>query len=595
MGGYTIPVATSQDPNDPNNPNPYAIYGYNGYGGMSAYNGADSSSQDWGTAINQGGQDVSPDASISQITSSNRNQISTTGNELEQQGANELNYYAPLQQDYTGAENEALNQLDQQPGYTPDQAGQIDVDYSQFNTSPDQWQDINNTLNTGTGNEGATLNAYQSQLGSTLGSYGQDLSGQLSNYQSWLGDQNQQYQSGVGGVLQSGSQDVDQSVSALGTGLQAAQSDFSGLNQAVSNPALNFDPNQTEQQLTPEQQQAIVTAAGTTVGNQFQSAEDQLRQSAAAQGNTSPEALAAMQQQLTTQAAETAGNTMTQAGIEAEQAGFQQAQAIEAQREGAVQTQAGLQATASTTEEAAAQAAAAQAGETGVSAQQYLTGEGLSGQEAIGANTLAATEQSGQAGLSTEENYGGQQLSSLEQYYPAAVSEQNTITGQNLGQANLQANTQYAQGTGSQQLTSAGATNVGQTAISGMNNYRSGVAGQEAQAQQGGATAQQTELGAYGTQTSGINSATSTQSNYAVGKPSFGDDLTGLLAGKIAKGGIVTEPGNYWVGEEGPEAVIPLKREAGSGGLGRYSPYSPYSPYRSNRNRSNLDSLGKVA
>jgi hypothetical protein len=125
-----------------------------------------------------------------------------------------------------------------------------------------------------------------------------------------------------------------------------------------------------------------------------------------------------------------------------------------------------------------------------------------------------------------------------------------------------QANMQYSQGTGSQQLTSAGATNVGQTAITGMNNYRSGVAGQEAAAQQGGQAAVSAQNQAYGTQTSGDNTAIGQQTNYAIGKPSLGDTLGGTLGnviqGIFAEGGVATEPTIAKLGERGPEAVVPL-------------------------------------
>ena len=202
MGSYTLPIATSQDPSDPTQNNPYAVYGYNGYGGFSPYSGGvDNSSQDWGTAIGASGQDVNPNASISDITSSNRNQISTEGNEIAQQGANELNYYAPLEQAYTGAENNALNELQQTPGFTPEQAGQINVDYSQYNTTPQQYQGITNTLNTGVGNEGSSLNQYQSDLGAQLGNYESNLSGEVGNFDTWTGAANSEFGSNVNDAL----------------------------------------------------------------------------------------------------------------------------------------------------------------------------------------------------------------------------------------------------------------------------------------------------------------------------------------------------------------------------------------------------------
>ena len=425
MGGYTLPVATSQDPNDPSQANPYAMYGYNGYGGFSPYSGVDTSSQNWGSAIGAGGQDVSPNASISDITSANRNQISDEGNTIAQQGANELNYYSPLQQADTSAENSALNQLQATPGFTPAQSSQINADYSQYNTAPSQYGGITDTLNAGTGAEGADLNQYQADLGAQLGAYSTNLGGEVGNYDTWTGGANSAYGT-----------NVNTATSGLGAGLQAAQGQFGGLNTAVNNTALGFDPNGTEQQLTPAQQQAMVTAAGTTVGNQFQSAEDTLMQQAAAQGNTSPEALAAMRQQLVTQGAATAGDTMTQAGIAAEQAGFQQASSIEQQREGATQTQAGLQATAATTEEAAAQAAAAQAGQTNVAAQ-----------ENIGAENVNVAANAGTQGINAANTIGAENVGQVANYGQFATGEANTMTGQQYNNALTQAQMQYSQGT----------------------------------------------------------------------------------------------------------------------------------------------------
>ena len=578
MGGYTLPVQISNDPSDPTQNNPYGVYGYNGYGGFSPYSGGiDNSSQNWGTAVGAAGQDVSPSASISDITSANRNQISTEGNVIAQQGGNELNYYGPLQQQYTGAENQALNELEATPGFTPDQSAQINADYSQFNTTPDQYSGITNTLGTGVGAETGSLTNYGQNVGQQLANYETNLSGEVGNYDTWTGAANTAYGQNVNAALGQAGTGIGTATSGLATGLQQAQGAFQPLNAAVNNTALGFDPNQTEQQLTPAQQQAMVTAAGTTVGNQFQQAEDTLQQQAAAQGNTSPAALAAMRQQLVTQEAATAGDTMTQAAIQAEQAGFQQASSIEQQREAATQTQAGLQATAATTEEAAAQAAAAQAGQTNVAAQEYLAGQGVAGQEAIGAENANTAAQAGAQGIAAANTIGQENVGQEANYGQFATGEQNTITGQNYNNALTQAQMQYQQGTGSQQLTSQGAQAVGNAQQAGMASYRSGVAGQEAQAQQGGQAAVQAEQGAYGTQTSGINQATQTQANYAIGKPSLGDQLaSGLVQSLFAEGGVPTEPTIAKLGERGPEMVVPVPR------------------YKSQR-KSEYDSFGKAA
>ena len=320
MGSYGTPLPTqvSQNgPDDPNNINPYGVYGYQGYGGFSPYaGGVDNSTQNFGASLGSGGQDVDPNASMEDIFAANRNQISTTGNQIGQEAGNELNYYGPLQQQYTGAENSALNNLAQQPGFSPDEQGQINVDYSQFNTSPDQIAQEQGdpnapvaTANQGTANEGAMLNQYQSNLGGQLDQFGQNLSGAVSDYGT-----------GSTAALGAAGTGVGGAVSGLQSGLTDAQGKFAPLDTAVNNTALGFDPNSTEKQMTDQDVQNIVTGAGTTVGNQFRTAEDTLERQAAAQGNSSPAAMAALRQQLVTQEASSAGDAMTQAQIAAQQA-----------------------------------------------------------------------------------------------------------------------------------------------------------------------------------------------------------------------------------------------------------------------------------
>ena len=556
MGGYSIlPTQVSQDSNDPSQINPYAMYGYSGYGGFSPYSGGvANSSQDFGSALSGAGQDVNPNASMQDIFRANANQISTTGNAIGQQAGNELNYYGPLQQQYTGAENAALNNLAATPGYTDAEAGQINTDYSQYNTGGDQYAKMAGdpnapaaTMNAGVQGEGAMLNQYQSDLGAQLGEYSSNLGGATAGYasgtQGALGDA----RSGVGGA-----------VSGLQGGLTAAQGAFDPMNAAVNNPALGFDPNSTENQMTNQDVQNIVTSAGTTVGNQFGTAENTLERQAAAAGNTSPAALAAMRQQLVTQEASSAGDAMTQAQIQAAQAQYQRAASIEQQREGAIQAQTGFKATAATTEEAAAQAAAGMGGQAAINAQQTLGQEGIGVASNIGQENIAAANTMGAANVNAVNTYGqfstGQENTQTNQQYGA----QSTAEQLAANRAATIAGTQYSQGTGSAQMTSQGAQATGNARIAGQGAYRSGVAGQQAQAQQGGQAAQQVQLGAYGTQTSGVNSAASGQANFTVGQPSLGDQLGKSLAGLFADGGVAFEPTIAKIGERGPEAVIPI-------------------------------------
>src|SRR6185436_14447829 len=468
---YELPTQTSQDPNDPKAINPYALYGYQGFGGFSPYSqsGVANSSQNFGVALGNAGQDVDPNAPMEDIFAANRNQISTTGNLIGQQAGHQLNYYGPLQQAYTGAQGQALNDLHATPGFTPGESGQINTDYSRFNTGDDQYGkmmgDPNapvNTVNEGVQNEGAMLNQYQEGLGSQLDAY----SGNLGAAVDQFGNSTQEALNFAGG-------DVGSAVGRLYGGLSDAQQRFSGLDAAVNNPALGFDPNGTEKQMTDADVQDLVTSAGTSTGNQFRTAEDTLERQAAAQGNTSPAALAALRQQLVTQEGATAGDTMTNARIAALQAQYQRAAGIEGQREGAVGTQTGFQANAAAREEAAAQEAAGLAVTSDIAARQRLGEAGIGVATNAGAQRINAADKMGHANLDAVNNYG-----------QFSVGQENTMTGQQYNaqataeqiaaqRAAAEAKSRYEQGVGSQQATSAGAKTVGDARIAGEGAYRS--------------------------------------------------------------------------------------------------------------------------
>lgn len=436
---------------------------------------------------------VDPNAPMENIYAANRDTINTTGNQLGQEAGNQLNYYGKLQEGFQGAQNKALNDLQQTPGYNDTETASI------------------------TGNPNAPVDTVNRGVSAEQGAtddYGKNLGAQLSQTEGWQGDAAGRYASGVGGAS-----------SGLSSGLNDAQSKFKPLDAAVNNSELGFDPNATEKQMTDGDVQNLVTSAGTTVGHQFQTAEDTLQRQAAAQGNTSPAAQAALRQQLVTQEGATAGDTMTNAQIAAKNAQFGRAQGIEAQREGAVQAQTGLKATAATTEEAAAQAAAGLAGQSNIAAQ-----------EAIGKNTQ-----------DTANTVSGQALNTANTYGQFNVGQQNTQTGQK------------AQAVTTADAAAAGrAKSIADQRITGQGNYRTGVQGQQTMAQQGGQSATQQQGNIYGTQTAGSNAAANSQSGFEVSKASLGDKLGSSLATLFADGGTADHDGQIAkVAESGPEAIMP--------------------------------------
>jgi hypothetical protein len=502
-----------------------------------------------------------PNSDQAILTGNNNNYINQAGQQINQEAQGNLAYESGLQTQYTGQTNAALNALSQTPGYTAPEASQINADYSQYNTPQSALQsefltpseeagitgDPNQPVsvaNAGTGAEGAFLNQTQSELGGTLG-----------QYQGELGSATNAFQQGTTGAA-----------SGLQSGLDAAQGDFSSLNSAVSNPSLAFDPNNTEQQITNAQVAQMATNAGQAVGSQYQTAEDQLQRQAAAAGNTSPLAVAAANARLQSQEASGEGAAESNAQISALQAQEQQAANIEQAREGAAFQQAGLQAGAATTEQSQAQNAAALAGTQNIAAQEAAGEAGINSANQYNTSALGAVQNYGslaqnEASTAEAQNYGAANTAENE-----ASSRATTLgTNRQATQANVN-NTQYSQGTGSQQLTSQGAQATGNARIAGQNTYLGAVAGQGAQATQAGQNDLSAQNTAYGTQTSGLVSGTGNLGSYR-GNPST--TLAGGLAGTAVKsllsdkGNIFTEPTVTTIAEKEPELVVRVPTPGG--------------------------------
>lgn len=453
MGGF-VPQIPQNDPNYPLY-DPYAVPG----------------PQSWNFPY----PNTDPNASMEHIYGQNRNIIGAGAENLNQEAQAQLGYYGPLQQQFTNAQINSLNQLNETPGFTPEESAAI------------------------TGNPNAPV---------------ADLT---SNLQKQQGMQNQYGENLSAGVDAYG-KNVNQALD-VGEGYKQAFGEFNPLDKAVNNPALGFDPNATEKQLSDQDVQDLETQAMTSVGNRYRTAEDTLERQAAAQGNTSPAALAAMRQQLLTQEGSASGDAATNARIAALRAQYGRAAQIEQQREQATQTQAGLQATAATTEEAAKQAAVESTANRNVAAQENISGQRLNAIEEAGRSQLNLGQQQ------TEDQLRAQQL---------------------------------AEAQGSQR-----ASGIAEQRIAGQGAYRSGVAQQQGMAQQGGQAAMQQQQQTYGTQTGALNEAARGQSGFETGKASLGDSAGKAAASNLslfAEGGVATEPTIAKIGEKGPEAVIPLGR-----------------------------------
>jgi hypothetical protein len=382
------------------------------------------------------------------------------GQQLENQAGT---YSGQYYNDYGQAKGDtqaALDTLQQTPGYTPDEASQINVDYGKYQTDPSAMQNRYLTSDEqqaikGDPNAASTMAGdMSSAIYSTLGTTGQMANSALANEGT-----------GIGQAL---------------TGEQAS------LNKAVDPSQLGLSSQFTQNyQMTPQQQQDIVTAAGTTVGNRYRSAESDLARSAAADGNTSPVAIAAARQQLEDSSAAQAGDAMTQARIDASNAAAGRLQTEEGMRLGSAQDIASREQQNASTIGQQAQQAITSLGEQGISEADTQRAAGLAGVEA-----------GGQAAINTAE-YGD----------TAASQRAGEIAGQRTQTAADIQNTQYQQGVQTGSLTSQGAQTVGNARRQGQQSYISGEQGQEQMGQQGQEQNQQAQIGAYQAKTGAANTA----------------------------------------------------------------------------------------
>lgn len=493
--------------------------------------------------------DTNPSNDIHDMFYNNAGIINAFGNQINNTGQSQLNYYGPRQVQQAGLIDQSLQQLNQTPGYTPGEESRIGVDYGQYRTPDDYldaeglkpWEEdamkqgyINAENKAGEGNaaQGAMLNQYQANLGGQFENYGKSLNGALVEY-------------GAG---------LDKSLGKLDSGLNAAQGKFQDLRAAVNDPSLQFDPNGTQKQLTDADVEAIKTAAGRRVGNSYQSAKDDILRRAAADGTTSPAAVGAMLSRLASRSAADQGDSEADANIKALQAQYDRAAGIDRDRINAAQTQAGMRANAATTEQSQAQNAAALSGTTGVNAA-----------DTYGQSKVNSANTYGQAGLDTATQYGQFSANTAGQMGDrAAAAATNTAANQNNVILNNQQSrinknaTRYNQGMQTAQATSQGAQTTGNARIAGQNAYRQGVTEQQGMAQQGGQKAVDQQNTAFGTTTGGLVGNADARAQFESRDPgALGKTGNALLnfVKPSATGGMATEDEPAILGERGPEMV----------------------------------------
>lgn len=336
-------------------------------------------------------------------------------------------------------------------------------------------------------------------------------------------------------------------------------------------------------ELTPEEQQDMVTGAGISAGAGYRASEGAVDRAARAAG-ASPMGVAAYRARSERDAAAAGGDAMTQARIAASNAAASRQLTGEQLREGAGQF---LTNTRTGTEMRLGEDALgtqADYGRQALGQRNLVEGQRLNAEQSKAGLQLTGATTGGQAQVSNEANINSQDRQ---------VGQFNATTGADIAAAEDAANSnraakiatnrqgteadnqaiRYGQGYTQTQLGSGQAKQVADTRLNDKHIAIGAVAGEQAQQNAN----QQNEAGrqvqTYGTMAGAGNTATG-QVIGASQTPSTFDKIVGGIsglagaygglsgavkaAGGNADGGVFTEPTMALIGEDGPEAVVPI-------------------------------------
>lgn len=336
------------------------------------------------------------------------------------------------------------------------------------------------------------------------------------------------------------------------------------LSKTTGSSALGLDPNFSKQyEMSPEQQQAIVSDATRDVGNVSQANLEDIERKQNAAG-IGPMGLAARQQQFARQASTDEAAAATKARIAASAEAAGRVKDVEGLRLGAAQNQAGLQT-----------GAEEYSGTQGLGALQDVESKRLASESDISNKKLQAATTGGAAGVQNAQNTTATDIGTqtnirdAEVAAQAAAEKEAQSRGQTVAlndQSTTQANnnTNYTRGAAANQALSERYGTVGNEENAQKNIGGQGIQNEQQIAQGAATNSGAQQLGAFGTTTGATGQAANTETT-AQNKPGVGSQiLGGVLGGASAaasffdEGGIATEPTNAVLGESGPEAVYRL-------------------------------------
>lgn len=434
---------------------------------------------------------------------------SVQGGALQTAGSGLLNQFG----------SEYLNQGNLQGGYR----GQADTAYGDLSANPGYSATDRAAIQ---GNPNAGFQYYNpTELQGDTSDYAGNLNRAAQQGQEYLqaGPTNQTtWQGGINKNLETAG---GEAVSGIQGGLDTAVGGYgTNLNAAVDPSKLTVGSQLNGYELSPEEAQNIRNVAAQTTQGQYGKMSKQAQLQAEAQGNTSPAALAAIQENLGRQGAIDAGNAASQAELAANQTAANRLLSKTQTNLGANQTLAQLQAQNATNLEGAQSNAANQiyGAKQGTAANQAATE--TQANESIAANQGTAANAEANLGYNAAQTGGAQKI---------ATDTGLQATGQNLA-------------TGADAAASGRAATTANQTKSDQNSVRNYYTGQQGAAQTGQTTAGNQALSAYGgttsaygAQTGALNNANAAAGNVATGANSNSQNLQGSF---LADGGTVTGP-----------------------------------------------------
>jgi hypothetical protein len=517
-----------------------------------------------------------------------RDRAIARGDEIYLDQRDRSRYYNQNEEGYRQQGDEAYNQLRDTPGYTDEEARGIGGDpnaaFKYYN--PDE---LTADMERGNADVFGAGSAYGGGVRDAAGRTGTNLRGAAAGNRTDLYGAADDLGTGVRGAAQRAkgnfSAPTDDQLSWQGGVYNYMRGENEGALDEYGNAlegttdrdklALSQDFT-NNYAMTPEEEQGIVDAASQTTAGQYRKMADQAKMRAAAQGNTSPAALAAIEQQLGREGAAEGGDAATRAKLQANTERANRLRDIEGMRLGTEQD---------------------------LSTRGQQNSGNIYGARSSGARDLATMEQQGISDVTSNRLKGAQSAADLDYAAELAGGQARTNAASNAakynydaeagasdadyraadsgGKANMEA-VQYGSdnrqkvATGNQQTgqglaTAADTSRVNRTAgiadkrIAGQQGYRDYLTGQQARQQQGGQNADSNQINTFGTQ-GGLQSQSTGQAiqgqtaqNSIDKQPGEGERIgMGLVKAFFADGGVVTEPTMGVVGENGPERVVKL-------------------------------------